>query len=78
MANPPSFIDYVQVWYADFKGVVVAQTYDSESLSLQTYARSLLLQQALFGEGLRELVQLIICGECLIGDDSIAYDRSLA
>ena len=78
MANPPSFIDYVQVWFADFKGVVVAQTYDFESFSLLTYARSLLLQQELFGGGLRELVQLIIRGECLIGDGSIAYGRSLA
>ena len=28
--------------------------------------------------GLRELVQLVIRGECLTGDDSIAYDRSFA
>ena len=74
----PTLLHRRQVWYADFKGVVVAQTYDSESLIILTYARSLLLQQALFGEGLRELVQLIIRGECLIGDDSIAYDRSFA
>ena len=32
----------------------------------------------LLGEGLRELVQLIIRGKCLTEDDSIAYDRSFA
>ena len=35
--------------------------------------------RCLFGEGShQELVQLVICGECLIGDDSIANDRSFA
>ena len=50
-----------------------------KSLSLPTYAQSLLLKQALFFcEGLQELVQLVIHGECLAGDDSSAYDRSIA
>ena len=35
--------------------------------------------RCLFGEGgHRELVQLVVCGKCLTGDDSIAYDRSFA
>ena len=35
--------------------------------------------RCLFGKGgHRELVQLVIRGECLTGDDSIAYDRSFA
>ena len=38
-----------------------------------------LLSIPLFGEGdLRELVQLVIRGECFTGDDSIVYDRSFA
>ena len=32
MANPPSFIEYVQVWYADFKGVVIAQLKNGNEL----------------------------------------------
>ena len=32
--------------------------------------------RCLLEEGLRELVQLVICGEYLTGDDSIAHDRS--
>ena len=34
--------------------------------------------RCLFGEGLQKLVQIVTCGECLTGDDSIAYDRSFA
>ena len=34
--------------------------------------------RCLFGGGFRELVQLVIRGECLTGDDSVAYHRSLA
>ena len=34
--------------------------------------------KGLFGEGHRELLQLVIRGEWLTGDDSIAYDRSFA
>ena len=61
MANPSSFIDY-KYGMPILKGFLkknqnaprpseVAQTYDFESLSLLTYARSLLSQQALFFRG---------------------------
>ena len=32
----------------------------------------------LIGKGLRKVVQLVVRGECLTGDGSIAYDRSFA
>ena len=45
------FLHPLQVWYADFKGGVVAQSCGFESLSLLTRAWSLLSQQVFFFQG---------------------------
>ena len=69
------------MWYAAFKVYpLYCCTFGFEKYSsLLTYARSLLSKLAFsFEEGLRKLAQLVIRGECLTGDDSIAYDRSFA
>ena len=43
----PILLHRLEVWYADFEGDVVAQTYNFELLSLLIYARSLFSQQTL-------------------------------
>ena len=84
--RPPS---PTTVWYADSNVPLYCFSYSNisydsvvplafERLSLIRSELALEASVVLSAKGLRELVQLVIRGECLTGYDSIADDRSFA